>query len=287
MSPKADDVLTVLNHDRDAEAYRYVYPVVSRRARGVSVGVNLNPNNACNFRCVYCQVPDLTRGKGPSIDVSLLRAELTEMLQRIVHGDFLERRVPEGSRRLNDIALSGNGEPTSSPDFERVLHEVGEVRATLSIGDDVETVLITNGTLCHREDVQRGLRTLAGIAGQVWFKLDSATSDGLRAINSTRLTPGDLRSRLIATARACPTWVQTCVFARNGAPPGEAEQDAYVAFLRGLLDEGVPLRGVLLYGLARPSLQPEAPSLSRADQDWMRSFARDIERTGLIVSVSE
>ena len=50
------------DHSRDAAGLKYVYPVVSRRAEGVSVGINLNPNNACNWRCVYCQVPDLVLG---------------------------------------------------------------------------------------------------------------------------------------------------------------------------------------------------------------------------------
>ncbi len=53
------------NHDRDVAGLTYVYPVVSRRAGGVSVGINLSPDNACNWQCVYCQVPDLVRGKAP------------------------------------------------------------------------------------------------------------------------------------------------------------------------------------------------------------------------------
>ncbi|MDX9945398.1 MAG: radical SAM protein, partial [Azonexus sp.] len=34
------------DHSRDSAGLRYVYPVISRRAGGVSVGINLNPNNA-------------------------------------------------------------------------------------------------------------------------------------------------------------------------------------------------------------------------------------------------
>jgi wyosine [tRNA(Phe)-imidazoG37] synthetase (radical SAM superfamily) len=61
-----------------------VYPVVSRRAGGVSVGINLNPNNKCNWRCIYCQVPNLARGNAPKIDVAQLRAELTGFLREII-----------------------------------------------------------------------------------------------------------------------------------------------------------------------------------------------------------
>ncbi|MGL4996684.1 MAG: radical SAM protein, partial [Deefgea sp.] len=101
--------LRVDDHSRDVAGLTYVYPVVSRRAGGVSLGINLNPNNACNWRCVYCQVPDLQRGPAPDTLVEQLEQELDLMLNDIVHGDFMLRAVPEGARRLNDIAFSGNG----------------------------------------------------------------------------------------------------------------------------------------------------------------------------------
>src|SRR5512144_1968706 len=94
-------VLTTSDHSRGSAGLTYVYPVVSRRARGVSVGINLNTNNACNWRCIYCQVPGLVRGAAPPVDVALLERELRSFLTAVLHGDFLVRRVPPGMRRLN------------------------------------------------------------------------------------------------------------------------------------------------------------------------------------------
>ena len=105
--------LSIEDHDRDSAQLVYVYPVLSRRAGGVSVGINLNPNNACNWRCVYCQVPDLVPGMAPDIDLARLESELAGFLRRVVHGDYLAKHVPEGmpegSRVLKDVAFSGNG----------------------------------------------------------------------------------------------------------------------------------------------------------------------------------
>jgi hypothetical protein len=70
-------LLKTEDHSRDSAGMRYVYPVVSRRAGGVSVGINLNPNNACNWRCIYCQVPGLTRGGPPPIDLACWSANWT------------------------------------------------------------------------------------------------------------------------------------------------------------------------------------------------------------------
>jgi hypothetical protein len=77
--------LDATDHDRDSAGMTYVYPVVSRRAQGVSIGINLNPNNACNWRCVYCQVPNLTRGAAPEIDLAQLERELRTMLEDAIN----------------------------------------------------------------------------------------------------------------------------------------------------------------------------------------------------------
>jgi wyosine [tRNA(Phe)-imidazoG37] synthetase (radical SAM superfamily) len=286
--------LTPTNHDRDSAGMTYVYPVVSRRAGGVSVGVNLNPNNACNWACVYCQVPDLQRGTAPAIDLALLERELRTLLNDIVHGDFMNRRVPDGARRLNDIALSGNGEPTSAREFPEVIELIGRVladfdlvgRAADAANKTVKLVLITNGSLADRPRVQAGLARMAQLNGEVWFKFDAATATGMRAINQTRIAPDKHFERLRATATRCPTWLQTCVFARDGAPPGETEQAAYLAALARMHDEGIALGGVLLYGLARPSMQPQAGHLSALPAAWLDAFAARIRATGYAVKVS-
>lgn len=278
--------LTPRNHDRDNAGMAYVYPVVSRRAGGVSVGVNLNPNNACNWACVYCQVPSLSRGTAPAIDLAQLETELRAMLADILHGDFMQTRVPEGARRLNDIALSGNGEPTSAREFPQVVELIGRVMADLDLVGRIKLVLITNGSLADRPRVQDGLRKMATLNGEVWFKFDSATAAGMRAINQTRTAPAKHFARLAATARLCPTWLQTCVFARDGASPDALEQAAYLDAVRRIKAEAIPVQGVLLYGLARPSMQPHAGRLSALPAAWLETFAEKIRAAGLPVKVS-
>jgi wyosine [tRNA(Phe)-imidazoG37] synthetase (radical SAM superfamily) len=278
--------LTPSNHDRDSAGMTYVYPVVSRRAGGVSVGVNLNPNNACNWACVYCQVPELTRGTAPQIDLAQLEAELRAMLGDIVHGDFIQTRVPEGVRRLNDIALSGNGEPTSAREFPQVIELIGRVMADFDLIRKIKLVLITNGSLADRPRVQDGLAKMAALNGEVWFKFDSATASGMRSINQTRISPDKQFERLAVAARLCPTWLQSCVFALDGEPPSDAEQSAYLAAVKRIRQEAVPVQGVLLYGLARPSMQPRASRLSALPADWLNAFADKIRAAGLPVKVS-
>jgi wyosine [tRNA(Phe)-imidazoG37] synthetase (radical SAM superfamily) len=283
---RRDDALTVADHRRDRLGLTYVYPVVSRRAGGLSVGINLNPNRACNWRCIYCQVPGLVRGTAPPIDLDVLESELRGVLDDVLRGDYLAKFVPAEVRRLHDLALSGDGEPTSAREFDRVIAVLGRVRAEAGVPDAVKTVLITNGSLVQRPEVQAGLTALASIQGEVWFKVDRATEAGIRTVNDVALSPETVRRNLVTTARSCPTWVQTCVVALDGVPPSDDEVAAYVDLLRTVLAEGTPLRGVLLYGLARPPMQPEAPRLSNVSAEWMQALATQVRRLGLPVSVT-
>lgn len=278
--------LSETDHDRDSAGLRYVYPVVSRRAGGVSVGINLNPNDACNWRCVYCQVPNLVAGMAPPIDVARLEEELGRFMDELLRGDFLAKRVPEGARALKDVAFSGNGEPTSSRQLADCVAAVGRVLEREGLARKIPVVLITNGSLVREPHVRAGLEALRDLGGVVWFKLDSATDAGMRALNDAKIGPEKARANLEACARICPTWLQTIALAVDGKPPSDAEVEAYLALVRSLVEERVPVKGVLLYGLARPSHQPEAPRLSALPVEWLEEFARRIREAGLEVRVS-
>ncbi|MET0917158.1 MAG: radical SAM protein [Burkholderiales bacterium] len=252
----------------------------------MSIGINLNTNDACNWRCIYCQVPGLSRGSAPPVDLSLLERELRGFLREVVEGDFMALRVPFEARRLNDIALSGNGEPTSAREFAAVVGSIGRAMADFDLVGRIKLVLITNGSLVHQARVQAGLAQMANLNGEVWFKLDRATEAGIRAVNSTRTTMEKVLRNLRTAAALCPTWVQTCLFALDGNPPPELELQAYLDCLAALQREGVPLRGVLLYGVARQSYQPEAPRISQLSETWLASFSERIKTLGLPVTVS-
>ena len=271
------------DHSRDSAAMRYVYPVVSRRAGGVSVGINLNPNNACNWRCIYCQVPDLRRGGPPPIDLALFERELNDFLQQAVAGDFMATRVPAGVRRLVDVAFSGNGEPTSAAEFSAAVAIVERVLAARHLAGKVLIRLITNGSLLDRMTVQAGIARIGRAAGEVWFKLDAGTAAGLARINGTRARPEAVARRLACCAALASTWVQTCLFRLDGESPAEPEIQAWLALLAPLAPV---LAGVHLYSLARPSLQKEAPRLGRMEAGWMEEMAERARQLGLTVQVS-
>ena len=280
--------LTISDHNRDVSGLTYIYPVVSRRAGGVSIGINLNINNACNWRCLYCQVPNLTRGTPPPINLALLEKELRDFLEFIVLGDFMQRNVAEGDRKLQDIAFSGNGEPTSAKEFPEALKIVEKLLNEFDLLNPanehpIKVRLITNGSLMDKPHVLSSMRHLAKMNGEVWFKADAGTSEGVANINDVNINITSLIKRIKACAEACPTFVQTCMVAIDGVAPSEAEITAYIALLSEVKET---IQGVHLYGLARPSMQAEAPRLTRLLPEWLESVAEKIRAIGLKAFVS-
>jgi hypothetical protein len=290
------------HHPRDAASLTYVYPVVSRRAGGVSIGINLNPNAACNWRCLYCQVPNLSRGAGPAIDLVLLRRELEQLLEQILRGSFMAERVAAEDRMLKDVAFSGDGEPTTSPHFLAALQCVAEVlqgegllggltgpkqpSPLAAATSPLKLIVISNGSQLDKPAVIDGVARLGELGGELWFKVDRGTAAALAQVNSVPIDPERHAARLSKACSLCPTWVQTCMFALDGAAPDESELLSYLELLKGLQAQPFKPQGVLLYGVARASRQPEAPRLSALPLSWLQALATRIEALGLTVRVT-
>src|SRR5215813_8926342 len=82
--------LVVRDHRRTFEDNLYVYAVVSRRSKGVSIGINLNPDKICNFDCVYCQVDRKTPPLVRDVEVPRLLEELEDMIELVESGGLFE-----------------------------------------------------------------------------------------------------------------------------------------------------------------------------------------------------
>lgn len=278
--------LTTTNHDRDSAGLKYVYPVLSRRAGGLSIGINFNTNNACNWRCIYCQVPGLSKGTAPDLDLAVLEDELRFFLNDVQQGGFYERfQVEAQNRIIKDIAISGNGEPTSVKNFALAIKLIGDIATGLEVFPVSRFVLISNGSLIHQPKVQDGLRSFNSYGGEVWFKFDSATKSGRLLFNQTAQSVKHSLENLRISSELCVTKLQTCLFDYAGQGLSDREQRAYLEVLK-IIQDTTRVRDIMLYTLARPSLQPEASQLTALPFDVLNAFAENIRELGFNVSVS-
>ena len=87
--PKACE--TAFGYPRDYLSNHFVYLTISARARGLSIGVNLNPDKHCNFDCVYCEVDRCVPGAYVALDLSVLATELESTIALVTSGMLREQ----------------------------------------------------------------------------------------------------------------------------------------------------------------------------------------------------
>lgn len=266
-----------LDHRRIWQDFHYAYPVISRRSKGVSLGVNLNPDKACNFDCVYCEVDRTTPGPRSDIDLAQLEREMAALLDLTVSGTLF-RTSPFDSarpeqRRLNDIAFSGDGEPTTAPEFAGAISCIARLKRERGL-DQVKLVLITDSTRLQAPGVVQGLELMMANQGEIWAKLDAGTAAYYEEINRTRVPFPRILENLAATAARWPIVIQTLFLEWRGRGPDEAEVDAYLARLQELTVRG-QLKGIQLYTVARPTPEPEARPLKAEHLDQLAARVMD------------
>lgn len=258
------------HHERSFETNRYVYPVLSRRSHGLSIGVNLNPDKICNFDCVYCQVDRTVPGDTEFVDLPGLLSELDAMLTWASSGQIFQhpkfQATPTALQRLNDIAFSGDGEPTTHRNFDEVVAACAERKRHHHL-DAVKMVLITNASRFHREHVQRGLEILDQNQGEIWAKLEAGTADYFRRIDRTSVSFELILSNITAAARIRPLVIQSLFLRLAGEPPSSQELEAYCERLLEIRQAGGQLRMVQVYTVARRPAESTVTPLSDAEVD--------------------
>jgi wyosine [tRNA(Phe)-imidazoG37] synthetase (radical SAM superfamily) len=228
--PSRQSLLIHRDHRRTFEDNLYVYAVVSRRSKGVSIGINLNPDKICNFDCVYCQVDRKTAPLVRDVDVRRLLDELQEMLEMVTTGAFFElerfQGTPSSLRKLNDIAFSGDGEPTTCPEFLEVVRAVAEIKCVRGL-EQVKLVLITNATMLHRAGVREGLAILDANNGEVWAKLEAGTEAYYQEVDRTTVPFARVLANITDAARTRPVVIQALFLRMHGKAPQSEELAAF------------------------------------------------------------
>ena len=276
----------VQDHTRHFSDFTFVYPVISRRSKGLSIGVNLNPDKVCNFDCIYCEVDRRIPGAVTEVDLRQMKDELTAMIRFAKDGGLAKEpkfdEVPWLTRKVKDIAFSGDGEPTMIHNFADCVQTVVDVKQAEDL-DATEIVLITDAAGLDKADVKRGLEIMAAHEGEVWGKLDAGTEDYFKAVNRTNVKFQRILDNLLTTAKKRPIIIQSLFLKVHGDQMSAAELESYCDRLQDLSAGGGQIREVHLYTVARPTPEAFATKLEPAELESMAAMVR--ERTGLTVAV--
>ena len=245
---------TAFGSPRDFLHNRFVYAVISARARGLSLGVNMNPDKSCSFDCLYCEVDRRNEPRETRLDVDAMAAELHKTLAYVMAGKLHERpwysSLSEELLTLRHVALSGDGEPTLAPDFAEAVESIVHIRA-LGEFPFFKLVLITNGTGLDQPQVQQGLKHFTK-SDEIWAKLDGGTQEFFKQVDRTNVSLEKVLSNILLVARQRPVIIQSLFPAINGEEPLAAEIEEYAQRLRELKTSGANIPLVQIYSATRP-----------------------------------
>jgi len=279
------NLAVVQDHSRQFADFTFVYPVISRRARGLSIGINLNPDKVCNFDCVYCEVDRTSPGKVSRVDLNQMGDELKAMIHFVRDGGLAKEpkfnELPSFiTRNVKDIAFSGDGEPTLIHNFAECVQVVAEVKRVECLAK-ARIVLITDAAGLDKADVRRGLEIMDAHNGEIWGKLDAGTETYFKLVNRTAVRFDRVLKNLTETARARPIVIQSLFLKIHGQamPPGEL--CAYCDCLNEIVRSGGQVKEVHAYTIARPTPEPFAAKLSAEELNTLTQTIR--RRTGLAV----
>lgn len=252
---------------------RFVYAVISQRARGLSIGINLNPDKCCNFDCAYCEINRELPGRDSRVDLDVLAAELENLLsltlaQRLRELPYFQT-VPTELLELEGVALSGEGEPTLSPQFGEIVREAVHVRSSGRF-PFFKLVLITNTVGLDLPEVRQGLQLLTS-RDEIWAKLDAGTQEYMDRVNRTSVSLQKVLANILLIGRERHIIIQSLFPLLNGQEPSAEEIEFYISHLHQLKNDGAQISLVQVYSAHRPSHHPECghlplKSLSRIAQ---------------------
>ncbi len=253
---------------------RFVYAVISPRASGLSIGVNMNPDKFCNFDCEYCEVNRAVPAVEKELDVETMAVELQRMLELAHSGELSSfpqyHKIPRDLMQLRHVALSGDGEPTLCPNFQDALRAVIHVRA-LGKFPFFKLALITNATALDLPRVQAGLMLFTP-QDEIWAKLDAGSESYLQCVNHPNCMIDKIIQNIQLVARKRPVIIQSLFPLLNHQEPSPGEIDAYAGRLRDLRMAGAQIPLVQIYSADRPSSHPHCGHLP------LKSLARIAQR---------
>ncbi|MFH1747845.1 MAG: radical SAM protein [Planctomycetota bacterium] len=265
------------SHGRHWRNFRYVYPVISRRSKGLSIGINLSLDAACNFNCVYCQVDRRVPHPPHQVDLPVLERELLGIAgssQRLFdEPEFKD--VPPQYQRLNDIAFSGDGEPTASPAFPAAARLAATARASTGV-TSTRIVVITNGCFLTRPLVAEALAYLDQHNLDIWAKLDAGTPEYYKRVNRASHSLEHVLDGILFASRVRPVTIQSLFMRLHDEPPPASEIQAYAQRLRDMQQGGGRIRLVQIYTVARSPAEEYVHPLTRAELNDIADAVRPL-----------
>jgi wyosine [tRNA(Phe)-imidazoG37] synthetase (radical SAM superfamily) len=227
-------------------------PVPSRRL-GRSLGINNIPPKVCTCSCVYCQL-------GRTNKMSDQRREFYSPVAVVAAVEDRVGEVRQRGQRIDFLTFVPDGEPTLDVHLGVELQELRRLGVRLAV--------ISNGSLCHVEDVRRDLMG----ADWVSFKVDAVDKPTWRRVDRPHrsLRMEHIHEGMLAFADAFRGILATETMLVAGVNDG-AEQIRQVAAFLGRLKPAVAYLSV-------PTRPPAEAWVYRPKEDIINRAYQIVQR---------
>ena len=243
-------------------------PIHSRRL-GVSLGINLSPNDGkvCSFDCIYCEAGYNRQGAGRSglPDVQTVAIQLESKL----------KEMKEKGEPLDVITFSGNGEPTLNPRFPEIMDKVLALRDKYY--PDAKISVLTNSTRVFTPTVAAALKK----ADNNILKLDSAVEQTMQLIDCPNEKSFSVEKVIEGLRQFAGTGIVQTMLLRgehNGIPVDNTTPEEIDALIRAY--KKINPREVMIYSIDRST--PEE-KLIKVEKPELEQIAEKIRRAGIKV----
>ncbi len=246
-------------------------PVMSRRL-GVSLGINLLPNNRkiCSFDCIYCEC-GLNGELGDKESVMPSRDDVKKALEDKLISMLKENLKPDV------ITFAGNGEPTLHPDFATIIDDTIDLRNKYCA--EARIAVLSNASRLHKSDV---FNALLKIDDNIQ-KLDSGLKETIIQLDQPNY-PFDL-NKTIEQLKAFNGQVIIQTMFVTGEVNEESIDNTGLENLEAWLSalDQIQPDSVMIYTIERDT---PYNSLKKVSLTLLKEIAQKAEKRGFKVSVS-
>ncbi len=259
---------TIFGYPRDFLENQFVYLTVSPSARGLAVGINVNPASTA-----------------PPLDLDQMMEELIHTLHLVHSGTLYSlsayQDFPADLRELRHVALSGDREPTKAPAFADAISVAKHVRA-VSDHSFFKIALVTNGTLLHLPRVRTGIKRLT-LYDEIWVQLDAGTQTYYERLHGNAHSLRRVVQNIREVGSERPVVIQSLFTFLDAEAPPESEIAAYLDSLRDLIAAGTSISRVQIYSV--PGFRTSADASHLPLHELSAIAARVNAETGLPAEV--
>jgi hypothetical protein len=108
--------------------------------------------------------------------------------------------IPEPLQKVKNIAFSGDGEPTTCPQFKEAVELAIAAKQKAGL-PDLKIIVITNATMFHRATVSQALSIPDKYNGEIWAKLDAGTELYYKQVDVTTISFKRILDNILDAAR--------------------------------------------------------------------------------------